>query len=114
MLEFFKATINLELTGVLYILGNQCITWNVLSSSVMFKSNVLRSFVFALIINSVECVFAKSVERSKFFADKAKLFAALSMITTAKRLWSAYRYDLTSGSHDIDFVCLSCTFCLSF
>ena len=80
----------------------------------MFKSNVLRYFVFALIITSVECVFAKSVERSYFLQIKAKLLAALSMVTTAKRLWNAYRYDLTSGSHDIGFVYLSCTFCLSF
>ena len=57
---------------------------------------------------------AKSLEMQYFFQIKAKLFAAFSMITTTKRSWSACRFDLTSGSHNIGFVCLDYIFCLSF
>ena len=38
------------------------------------------------------------------------------MVTTTKCLWSASRYDLTTGSRNINigFVFLRCIFCLSF
>ena len=38
----------------------------------------------------------------------------LSMVTTTKHLWSASRYDTTSGLYNIGFVCLDCISCLSF
>ena len=42
---------------------------------------------------------------------KAKLFTALPMIATTKHLRSASINDLTSGSHNIRFVCFGCIFC---
>ena len=57
---------------------------------------------------------AKSLEIQHFLQINTKLFTALSMVTTAKRLWSASRYDMTSGSHNIGFVCLVYIFCVSF
>ena len=43
---------------------------------------------------------AKSLEMYYFFQKKANLFETLSEVTTTKRLRSASRYDLPSGSHN--------------
>ena len=42
VLEFFEAKTNLAPMGVLCILGNQYLIWSVLSSSAMFRSNILQ------------------------------------------------------------------------
>ena len=57
---------------------------------------------------------AKSLDMQYFLQIIAKLFAALPVVTITKRLWSASRYDFTSGSHNIDFASLGCVFCLCF
>ena len=47
----------------------------------------------------------------KFFTNKVAVY---NCVTTAKGFWSVSRHDLTSGSHNIGFVCLGCIFYESF
>ena len=53
---------------------------------------------------------AESLEVQYFLQMKAKSIAVPSMVTRAKRLWSACRCDLTLGSHTTGFVCLGWMF----
>ena len=50
----------------------------------------------------------------KLFQIKITLFEGLSIVSTAKTLWSASRYELTLGLYYFSFVCLDCVFRLVF
>ena len=58
--------------------------------------------------------FCKELRDIKFLQVKAKLFPVLSMVATTKRVWSAWRYDLKSESHNMCSVSLGYIFCLFF
>ena len=51
--------------------------------------------------------YAKSLDIKHFLHIKAKLFPTLSKVTGTKCLWSAFRYDFTSRSHNIGVVGLA-------
>ena len=89
-----------------------------LSISLMFRSNVLRQLIFTWLIFSMDGMcsfwicfrfwvrktsFCQELRDVIFLKIKAKLFAALYLVTTRKYLWSAARYDMTLGSHNIGF-----------
>ena len=65
----------------------------------------------------VECLFlfgdtsSTSLEIKYFLHVNAKLFDALSMVTTTNFWWSSSRSFLTPGSLITGFVCLALTFC---